>query len=242
MSKPLGSDGAEPHDTVPGGVPIARSLHLPERLLYPDLYEAARSIDQVHGDGQLPVIPVLPLDGVDSRGRFVERLGAPSAILINAQARDRGFALLHEVGHFLDFAGLGTPGEYTSGSGDADMASWRQATERSDAVRQLASLVDELEVTQPTEERRRHRRRVLLDPEELWARSYAQYVTRRSGNPALVAALDRLRTPNPGVVYYPMQWSEADFRPIDEAIEELFRRIGWRSQRPTRPGKPRSAP
>jgi hypothetical protein len=67
---------------------------------------------------------------------------------------------------------------------------------------------------------------LLLD--ELWARSYAQYVAIRSGSRTLTSSLNSLRKHEPGRVYYPLQWEDADFDGIDEAIEELFRRIGWR--------------
>lgn len=141
--------------------------------------------------------------------------------------------MLHEVGHFLDFAGFGTPGEYASNSANAAVAPWRKAVLHSEAVRSLTSLIVELVTALPEAETQRHRRLLEpLDPEELWARSYAQYVTIRSSDPDLAAALDQIRTPVPGFVYYPMQWDDADFEPIAEAIETLFRGIGWRSQRP----------
>jgi hypothetical protein len=58
--------------------------------------------------------------------------------------------------------------------------------------------------------------------DELWARSYAQFVARRSGSSALQASLDGLRQRPSDAVYYPLQWDDDDFVEIDRAIEELF--------------------
>ena len=156
------------------------------------------------------------------------------ATLIRSDVRHRGFALVHEFGHLLDFAGLGlgTAGRYASASGAALVKRWKRAVERSEAVQRLTFLIDDLMIHVPVEEpARRHAARVPLEPEELWARSYAQYVTHLGGDPSLQAALDAARTPNPGRVYYPMQWSDEDFLPIGEAIETFFRRVGWRTAR-----------
>ena len=69
---------------------------------------------------------------------------------------------------------------------------------------------------------------VLLDPVEAWARSYAQSIVNRSDSPALRASLNACRGRIAGRQYYPQQWEDDDFGPIEAAIEELFRRLGWR--------------
>jgi hypothetical protein len=227
-------------DGIPDGIPVGRALVLPPRLLSEDLYQAVRSIDRVHGDGFLPAIPVILVAGMDRPGRFVERMGMPSALLIDPDRHDRGFVLLHEVGHLLDLAGLGTPGRFASGSGDAAMQPWRTAVERSQAVIRLAPLIDDLVNDLPDTHARRRRQRSMLELEEIWARSYAQFVACHSADPDLPAALDRARMTAPGTVYYPLQWGDDDFEPIGQAIDQLFGRIGWRSRKPRPSAKRRS--
>src|SRR5688572_24549527 len=101
---------------IPGSIPVGRALDLPPGLLAEDLYHAVRNISNVHGDGILPTIPALLRPGMAARGSFVERNGVPIAIRIKADAGHRGFALIHEFGHFLDLAGLDSPGTYASSS------------------------------------------------------------------------------------------------------------------------------
>jgi hypothetical protein len=227
---------------IPDGIPVGRALDLPPHLLADDLYQAVRAISQVHGDGVLPVIPVFLRPGLPVRGTFIERAGTPVATWIKADARHRGFALLHEVGHFLDLVGLGRPGSFASSGDDPVLANWRRAVEQSDAAQRLGPMIRALVDALPSGDvEQRRALLVQLDPKEFWARSYAQYVAVQSDEPGLLRALDAARTPISGKVYYPRQWSNEDFLPIHEAIDTTFRRTGWRSQRPRRRGRARSA-
>jgi hypothetical protein len=209
------------------GSPIGRRLLLPPGPLHADLHLAARGIDRVHTDGDLPTLPVLLSLGLDTRGRFVVRDDEPSAILIRAEGGLRGFALLHEVGHFLDFAAFGE-GTFASSAGTPLLEPWREACETSRAFQHLSRAIGELAAElRGTEDDEAVRLQALSGPEELWARSYAQFVAIRSGDAALRAQLDANRAPIPGRVYYPFQWDDEDFRRIEESIEALFRRLGW---------------
>ena len=214
----------------PDGRPIGRALALPPRLFNDDLYEAVRSIDVVHGDGVLPTIPVLLRPGLPVRGRFVVRDGAPGEILIRSDAKHRGFALLHEAGHFLDFAALGEVNEFGSVAGVPELAAWRRACEHSLGYQRLAAAVARLAgALPPSQVAERVRLEQPLEPEEAWARSYAQYVAMKSGDPDLLNGLVAARTPEPGRVYHLLQWDDDDFRAIAAAIDTLFLRLGWRS-------------
>src|SRR5207248_2525079 len=105
------------------------------------------------------------------------------------------------------------------------LAEWRRVVARSQAIQDLVGMsVDRSP--------RVHVEHVadLLDPVEIWARSYSQYITLRSQRPELLASLEAFRTRAPLAMYYPQQWEDDDFEPIDEAIDRLFRRLGWRRQ------------
>ncbi len=72
----------------------------------------------------------------------------------------------------------------------------------------------------------------MISPEELWARSYTQFVAIRSGDERLRTSLNALRHKYPremtsGAVYFPVQWDDDDFETIDLAVEGVFRRMGW---------------
>lgn len=94
--------------------------------------------------------------------------------------------------------------------------------------------------------------RYLMSTEETWARSYAQYVAVKAGGPALdelrrmqaqatTGAVAKDRPYNYGPMGtqagaaaadrawdYPTVWSDADFKPIEQAIDSLFQKLGWR--------------
>jgi hypothetical protein len=105
------------------------------------------------------------------------------------------------------------------------LAEWRRVVARSQAIQDLVGMTVDRSL-------RVHVEHVadLLDPVEIWARSYSQYIALRSRSPELLASLDGFRMRAPTALYYPQQWEDDDFEPIDEAIERLFRRLGWRRQ------------
>src|SRR5262249_1965312 len=160
------------------GLPVSRAFEIRPGVANDDLRQAVMAINRVHGDGNLPLIP-LPLRSnlVNDRGEMVDGLFradedpggrlAASSIQVRVGAFHRAFVAIHEVGHFLDVHGLPGP---AFASGDARVTAlteWRRAIGRSQAVQMLRELVagDDAVV------RRRATR--LLAAEELWARSYA---------------------------------------------------------------------
>jgi len=61
--------------------------------------------------------------------------------------------------------------------------------------------------------------------EEIWARSYSQYIAVKSQNRLL---LDQLSAERNIPVYGDcIQWDDEDFAPIAAAIDELFMEMGW---------------
>lgn len=89
----------------------------------------------------------------------------------------------------------------------------------------------------------------LLQNEECWARAYAQYVATTGKDPLMLAELRQMQsnmatgsvaattpfhfpkhgTPAPTTSWnYPSQWSDADFEPIRQAIDDLLKELGWR--------------
>jgi hypothetical protein len=66
----------------------------------------------------------------------------------------------------------------------------------------------------------------LLRPRELWERSYAQYVSFHSGDPALAREIAEIRTRR-DLLYIPYLWDDDDFEPIASAIDDHFQELGW---------------
>lgn len=64
--------------------------------------------------------------------------------------------------------------------------------------------------------------RSYLDPKELFARAYVQYIATRSGNATLNAQLEKeLQDQDAG--FAPLQWRPEEFKPIAEAMDEILR-------------------
>lgn len=64
----------------------------------------------------------------------------------------------------------------------------------------------------------------LLDPSELWARSYSQYVASKSQSRAM---LEGVKDARQSKLYAEAQWDEQDFGAITKAIDDLFTALGW---------------
>lgn len=195
-------------------------------------------IDRIHATRPLPKIPIHNSynDTVPSAGGFVSREDEPVAIDINTYKDFAPTAILtfvHEIGHFLDLAALGKAGVFATLAGDPLLDVWRRAVESTGAVealrqRKAAGTVIVQTPDGPVEMTvgRRHAG-YLLALDELWARSYAQYIAENSLDTGLMAALELTRPPAVIGQIYPAQWHTEDFSPVRQAIDTLFRGQGW---------------
>jgi SPP1 gp7 family putative phage head morphogenesis protein len=198
------------------------------------------AIDSVHADGQLPRIPIKQVSTASAYGAFVWRDDGPVRVQISdAPARPHyRMTLAHEIGHFLDFIGIGQNSFASRQSDDPSSPyhKWRQAVEQTETVRLLRELATK-SVDQIVELRDGSLHRIdrydleyanyLLDPSELWARSYAQYIARKSGDPAMREELAEMLRARAGLNLYAL-WEDEEFAPIMKEMDDLFRSLGWR--------------
>ena len=180
-------------------------------------------IDSVHRAGPLPRIPIderVGAPGADGRYRFDRRRGEARGIGISRTAPHPELTVLQEIGHFLDHQAFGHRGRFAS-IRHPELADWRRtamgsrAWQRIRDARQLAALtgspIADFEY--------------LLDPTEVLARSYAQYVTLKSGDPTLARQLAAMRLAEPP--YHLALWEDDDFGSIVTTIGDLLRQKGW---------------
>lgn len=133
--------------------------------------------------------------------------------------------MLHELGHYLDDQAIEPAGEFASGAGH--VPEWSAVVEASDAVLRLRELERQAPVTFEVTSGfavilDADDFAYMLEPEELFARSYAQYIASRSGDPVTLSELHAGQE-----VVYPEQWSDADFESIAAEFDELLERLGW---------------
>ena len=211
---------------TPAGEPVSGALTVPKGKLKPDMDRALAAIDKVHGDGPLPKIPVQWTRGERTVASYNYMIGGKAKhITVSTKGRRPALDFVHEVGHFLDHKGLpSVPGRFATGTGDPDtvrmMAGWKNAVENSKAAQELKALYGAAGTDFQYV-------RYLAGYDEMWARSYAQYVATKSGDEVLLGQLNHYRKVEEYGPTYPIQWSDEDFRPIMEAMDELFRDIEW---------------
>jgi hypothetical protein len=214
----------------PDGTPLGRAFLIPDSPLAADLRAVVGAVASVHGDGPLPTIPIrIVRDPEIPHARFRYGPAGPISISVNHDSPWRSFALVHEIGHFIDYAGIGSLASVASES-DPELSAWRSAIRRSGRLDEVRRALAER-----AELRTLDQARIASDLQtipEWWARSYAQYIAIRSGEPTLLATLDAIRAPRSlQDVDHLLHWDDDGFAPIEEAIEHLFRRLGWRSAR-----------
>lgn len=186
--------------------------------------------------------------------------------------------IIHETGHMLDTQAIpqqtgARRGQYASQAATSpEMKAWKEATKASPSYQRLRQWYDsDSAVQQPGMKFRgqpvvqspagyegdgnvpkglkREHLRYLLSSEETFARSYAQYVTIRSGDVKGMAELRMMQKaatygavrpeqgynwnpmgtePKPDTWDYPTVWADDEFEPIAKAFDALFEKLGWR--------------
>jgi hypothetical protein len=237
--------------THPGG-----SLMRLDPATVKKLEAALADIDRVHGDGNLPSVPAgIVESSLRAKGVQAYYASAQSGRPLRfgygskAMAHQPHMAVYHETAHFLDHAGFdGDLTTMTSGSSDL-FAEWRKAVRASAAIQNMQNWRNGIgaPLGVNTSHLDYH-----LSTDEIWARSYAQYIAVKSGNKAALKELRNMQlaatqamgkvpgsmrfnrnpagmAPEPNTWDYGWAWSDADFQPILAAIDTIMERMRWRS-------------
>jgi hypothetical protein len=186
------------------------ALATAERKALDDTLDAIRKAHRWPEDKTLPIRPV---DG-GSRGSFRHRVGEPQEIGIREGlgAKQTSTSFAHEMGHFLDnLLGkqllddgvvasrnfISQAPEFTAAkSGTASAMREFLAVARSSPTMRLAK--SSLEKNAPKDWA------YVNAPEEIWARAYSQWITKRA-------------SPGEG------SWEIGDFGPVSKALEKVLR-------------------
>jgi hypothetical protein len=190
---------------------------------------ALAAIDRLHGLGGR-TLDTIPLTANKSRtygGMFRSiKDGRAVDIRISRLADTPDFTLAHEVGHWLDHSALGSrSGRFASLSGSSprpdvpEIAEWYDAIHNTRAYRELHKMPAAYSRT----------RTYMLKTEELWARSYSQWVAVRSGDDVLLAQLASHRVRPASGHYIAQQWDDDDFEPLLGIFDRLFATAGFRA-------------
>lgn len=179
---------------------------------------AAGRIDQIHGDGKLPIIPIREASSPGYYGAYYHGAGRRHIEILGA-GDHKELTAIHEIGHFIDDKGL--PGAGFTSAKHPSMEKFRRAVADTDTVQQLATRY----AAEP-DHGIRQELAYYLNPVELWARAYAQYIAVKSADPLLIAQLDHIRRDTHDL-YNLRQWPDQDFAPVAREIDNLFKDMGW---------------
>lgn len=213
----------------PIGVRLREIVRLPQNRFGKRLRSVVEAIESVHGVPRMEPIPVIETKSRTDNGAYkrVRGSGEPVAIEISKRGSNIELTFAHELGHFLESAAI--PG---STFGDRQWVFDDFTKKWQDVVRESPSVVtlqEMLDADAPMDEEFGVGRRYaeyLLRLEELWARSYAQYVATVSGNGVMLSQIQARRSPE---LLHRLQWDDGEFGPIASEFESLFKEIGWRS-------------
>ncbi|WP_150251103.1 hypothetical protein [Nocardiopsis deserti] len=134
-------------------------------------------------------------------------------IIVGAGTPNTRETLVHEIGHAIDHAvhhgRTGSPLTLASGMPSTpEMREWASVARSSPEYKDLAKATP------------RHYASYLRSPQELWARSYTQWIAEQTGDSRLQEDL-RMQLSQPGVERY-RQWREGSFQPIAAAVEAVI--------------------
>lgn len=198
------------------------------------LERALAAIDKVHTDGPLPNIEMLHVSTQQGEDASYDPITDPESprIKLTFETAIPETSLIHEIGHFIDDKGL-NPGVPF----DPDYMLRSFASHNPDPFMNRV-----LDTLHHTDEAKRIRDndtfdmfaimtgqsfgQYLLSPHEVFARGYAQWVAKKSGDP-VVGRMMEIQQEEDVSSPMPSQWTDESFRPAMEDFDELFRSRGW---------------
>lgn len=219
-------------ELVPAGRSIADQFTNKEHAIRKKAETALVEIDKVHGDGELKNIPIRKMSSVSTHGSFASTwAGAPVEIKLSTRATDPEFTMVHEMGHYLDLHALGKPGRFESEIAGSSVNKVIQKAKGTDLAKALQKILDDGAIVFGGKRIKASSALIkhvqyLLDPKELWARAYSQFVAKRSQSGVLLKGVQSriARAESTGVL---TQWLDADFADLEQAIEDLMIEVGW---------------
>lgn len=203
-----------------------------ERRLRAKIAGTLRAIDALHAIPAGGRIPIRYTAERNERGafRYATDNGRPLDILISERGEHPALTTAHEVGHYIDRHALQValgrePSQWATHTPTAALADWATAVFRSAAVGDMLAKTTPANLLYTPDPAAQANLSYNLRVEELWARSYAQWVATRAGTALLTADLQRARA---GERRFAAYWRDDDFAPIATAIDALFDGFGWR--------------
>lgn len=226
----------------PKGNPLGDSLIISEQntSITERLETAVDAINKVHGSKNMPTIPINVTSNISrANGNFQPAYEDKDVFIgINVEGDDLEITLVHEVGHFIDYRGIGKT-KMTAGTEDGYSSTekifseWNTAIDNTEAIQKLKKLQSNptSSTVEVNSKGKTYNLNVdppyvsyLLEKKEIFARSYAQYIAVRSGDTTLLSQINAKANNERG---YPSQWKAEDFEEVAIAMDNIFKKKGW---------------
>lgn len=206
--------------------------------------KAARAaIEKVHAaPGDLDPIDVFASSGDSTLGTFSSSGNKAMRMQVSTRGEHPGMTFAHEFGHYFDHQDFGSKGYGGTSDavvkGDGPLAEWWTKARETKAYKRIKELQNQTEDVEFTladgrtgklrASAIRSHATYLGSPRETWARSYAQFVAKESGDPDLLKELaDLVKTGGDQTGgFFPSQWDDDDFETVRAAMRGLFKDQG----------------
>ena len=226
---------------TPMGERIGDDWEIPKGKWGEPFREALRLVNETNGDGKLVDVKLVANEMERAFGRYTGKPTIGGVVIPKTSRHYRAsevqlskylarteyahpeLTLAHEIGHLLDFEGTGKMMQ-SSATFDKAFESFRQAVNASPEILELKR---RRAATSPFS-KARETIDYYLSTDEMFARAYSQYVGKKTGNEAIKKAVEMIKASDRGN-WSLSQWSDESFEPIERALDEAFRKIGWRS-------------
>lgn len=116
-------------------------------------------------------------------------------------------------------------GKYAEPKITGKLSKWWKAVTNSEAYQELEYLLSNKGYLAGSKLTTIKRLKYLLQPRELFARSYEEYISLGTKNKRLT---EELRNSIYSSVFVPRYWKQEDFSQIAEAFDELIEDLGWK--------------
>ncbi len=203
---------------------VEKAVCLPKHSLSDRLGKVLKAIDTVQFPKNLKIMHVV-MDSQVQGGEFIFYANrGPYEIRINPNGSHPELSLLHEVGHYLEWQSIPKiQNTYREFQMDPLFKAWNEAVYASPTRKHLSKVLENhQEGTQASIDIG-----YFLRTDELWTRSYSQYIARKTEMSVLfqqIAAENKVVTGN---IRYKPYWSWEEFSPIENAMDVIFAEAGW---------------
>jgi len=179
-------------------------------------------VDQLHKFPKLPTIPLLLTKSRREGGGYMYRVRPPIPLSINisVHADSPPITLLHEIGHLLDHLALNPVKEGFGSEHDPLFDPLRNFWAANKKIRRLTKTIAGGMKSNP---KMRSLLRYQLRVDEIWARTYLQWVVAKSDDLLLRVCLDQV-VANSAEIY----WDAAEIAGIIPLVDHLFSEAGLR--------------